>query len=146
MGAFESIRIVLLFAVVGVAVQLSELQGFVDDRFSPLALVVAMPKASPANSKAATPSVSDVRADQPVPEVSATHDASAASSAPETDALPLNQLNKRSAHFGRWPIVVQHACAEEYACSWNGRQRVGSTLFARFRVSEEPVPRLHGPD
>ena len=55
-----------------------------------------------------------------------------------TAILPLRELNKRSAQFGTWTVVVQQAQVEEYVYMWEGKKRTGRNLSCVLVSLDEP--------
>ena len=91
------------------------------------ALAKFMSRAASGKSKAAQAAAPSRSAVQPAGKGKATAAASPFSSAAQPAVLPLHELNKRSAQFGAWTVVVRQARVEEYEYQWEGKPRYGNT-------------------
>ena len=62
----------------------------------------------------------------------------AENSAAQPALLPLRELNKRSAQFGGWTVVVRQAQVEECEYQWEGQKRTGKTFSCLFVSPKDP--------
>ena len=106
------------------------------------------PKVVTANSRAAQPELSTASAAQPASQPAAetasaaqpaTQPAAAAGGTAPFATLPLRELNKRSAQFSAWAVVVQQAKVDTYEYQWQGEKRNGKTFSCTFVSSEDPT-------
>ena len=87
------------------------------------------PKAATTGSRAAQPATPSGSAAQPTPP---------SGSAAQPALLPLHELNKRSAQFGAWTVVVRQARVEEYEYQWEGQKRTGKTFCCLLVSTRDP--------
>ena len=110
---------------------------------SALTHVAALAKfmAPPASSKgkATQPAPPSGSAAQPAGKGKATQPAPPSGSAAQPAVLPLHELNKRSAQFGAWTVVVRQARVEEYEYQWEGQKRSGKTFCCLFVSAQDPT-------
>ena len=60
-------------------------------------------------------------------------------SAAQPAVLPLRELNKRSALFGAWTVVVRQARVEEYEYTWQSQKRTGKTFSCVLVSTQDPT-------
>ena len=60
-------------------------------------------------------------------------------SAAQPALLPLRELNKRSALFGAWTVVVRQARVEEYEYTWQSQKRTGKTFSCVLVSTQDPT-------
>ena len=58
--------------------------------------------------------------------------AGASDSAAQPATLPLRELNKRSAQFGTWVVVVRQPKVEIYEYTWEGKAKIGKAFSCIF--------------
>ena len=71
-------------------------------------------------------------------ESKATQPAPPFGSAAQPALLPLRELNKRSAQFGTWTVVVRQARVEEYEYQWKDQKRSGKTFSCLLVSTQDP--------
>ena len=60
-------------------------------------------------------------------------------SAAQPALIPLRELNKRSAQFGAWTVVVRQARVEEYEYTWQNQKKTGKTFSCLFVSTQDPT-------